>query len=573
MERYFAQFMTNPSFNVRYVKSGTLAYTYKVDFKAMTQVNANTSKKRNIRRVSNKPAGLGPNETCGNAPAFSGASFPPSSPSNSNETTATMKKKANDPSDPLKLKPLFLTGEGNVSKKQASPDFGRTWLDILKPVLEANLPSAEKYIGPNRDPAIIPVRELTFQALKPHAPEDWKLIVIGQSPFPRLESATGIAHFDADVSDWNDKKFGASTTLRCLLKACAMQKFGISAVPQNTPVNDLRKLLADKNIIKTPKDWFQYCLSQGVLFINAAMTMHQETKDNKKQSANATVGPHAAFWRETIAKVVDAILHARSCKKGKKKGVVFAWWGATSLQSKAQLAPLFQKYVNSGFPIEHVEGVGPFAYFDKFCDPPLMMQRLNDALVKVKETPVDWLPTVQSFEQKMMECTTSSKGGGGGADLLGAASLQNMGVFLQSTLDLHKMYLERLQDGLKLSTGNDTLAPIDGVFQQPLVTIDKAFVDAYLKSSAKNSRSWAEDANPKEAAKLTTDEKAAIHLYTGNSLYHKLNQALRNADRSAVKTYLKYLRLLMQALTKVDPTSCTSTTGTSNAMKKIKQDT
>ncbi|MFI6033099.1 hypothetical protein ACIBBD_02730 [Streptomyces sp. NPDC051315] len=89
---------------------------------------------------------------------------------------------APDPDDPLALAELFQGG-------------GEPWLPLLKPVIEAQRDAAS-FIGPGRGPDVVPVRELTFQALKPHPPHQWKVVVFGQNPYPRPESATGIAMFD-----------------------------------------------------------------------------------------------------------------------------------------------------------------------------------------------------------------------------------------------------------------------------------------------------------------------------------------------------------------------------------------
>src|SRR5690242_4170876 len=62
--------------------------------------------------------------------------------------------------DPLKLTELFQGG-------------GEPWLPLLRPVIEG-LPKASTFVGPARDKRIVPVRELTFQALKPNPPEKWK---------------------------------------------------------------------------------------------------------------------------------------------------------------------------------------------------------------------------------------------------------------------------------------------------------------------------------------------------------------------------------------------------------------
>merc|ERR1719201_443495 len=109
---------------------------------------------------------------------------------------------------------------------------GATWKPILTPVLEA-APNAAAFIGPGRDKRIVPVRELTFQALKPNPPSGWRVVSFGQSPYPRIESATGIAHFDAALKSWDDTRFGSIVTMRCIIKAAAMQKYG---VPKETTV-------------------------------------------------------------------------------------------------------------------------------------------------------------------------------------------------------------------------------------------------------------------------------------------------------------------------------------------------
>src|SRR5262245_15041684 len=107
--------------------------------------------------------------------------------------------------DPLKLAELFQGG-------------GEPWLPLLKPVIE-RLPNAAAFVGPSRDKRIVPVRELTFQALKPNPPEKWKVVIFGQTPYPRVESATGIARFDNTVHERKGSRVGVVTYTRCISKA------------------------------------------------------------------------------------------------------------------------------------------------------------------------------------------------------------------------------------------------------------------------------------------------------------------------------------------------------------------
>lgn len=60
---------------------------------------------------------------------------------------------------------------------------------------------------------------------------------------------------------------------------------------------------------------------------------------------------------------------------------------------------------------------------------------------------------------------------------------------------------------------------------------------------------------------LTVDESASIRLYTiewdapNESLYWKLNHALRKADDDSIRPYFKYLKLLLTALVKLPSVS------------------
>lgn len=212
-----------------------------------------------------------------------------------------------EPNDPLALADLFQGG-------------GEPWLPLLKPVIEAQ-PGAAAFIGPARGPEVVPVRELTFQALKPHAPEKWRVVVFGQNPYPRPESATGIAMFDNTFHDWTDSQFGRVVSIRCIIKAAAMWKHGI---PKKTPIADIRALLKEQDTVQPP-EWFQAMLTQGVLLLNAALTA----------SGDGAMGPeqHTAFWRPVAERIVEEILRAKQHAAEEDRGVVFAWWGRTPAAS------------------------------------------------------------------------------------------------------------------------------------------------------------------------------------------------------------------------------------------------
>ncbi|MET9930941.1 MULTISPECIES: ADP-ribosyltransferase domain-containing protein [unclassified Streptomyces] len=415
--------------------------------------------------------------------------------------------------DPLRLTELFGGG-------------GEPWLPLLGPVIEAQ-PGAADFIGPKRSPEVVPVRELTFQALKPHPPHKWKVVVFGQNPYPRAESATGIAMFDNTFGDWKDSQFGRVVSIRCVIKAAAMWKYGIV---KKTPIADVRALLAKEDTVRPP-EWFQAMLTQGVLLLNASLTA----------SADGAVPTerHTAFWRPVAEQIVEEILRAKQEAGEEDRGVVFAWWGAHARSLKRVVQRLEKKY--PGVEVRHLDHSNPAAQGDVFCEGD-HFARVNDALAAVGADPVDWLPR-KGWDREAA--------GAGGPE--GGGVAERMGAFIASTMELHQLYLERLtsvkDEGL-------VLPPVTGVFDTPLMDFRKAVepvsgvlrnLDRHVERSSLFGETKA--ASAEDVGGLSADAIAALHLYTCESaFYREINAVLRSPDRERLVPYLPYLRLLFSAV-------------------------
>ncbi|MBO1330133.1 ADP-ribosyltransferase domain-containing protein [Streptomyces sp. VRA16 Mangrove soil] len=432
------------------------------------------------------------------------------------DTNSPAQPEPHDPADPLALAELFKGG-------------GEPWLPLLKPVIEAQ-PGAASFIGPGRAPDVVPVRELTFQALKPHPPHKWKVVVFGQNPYPRPESATGIAMFDNTFHDWKDSQFGRVVSIRCIIKAAAMWKYNI---PKKTPIADLRKLLQQRDTVQPP-EWFQAMLTQGVLLLNAALTA---SSDGPRGA-----DPHTAFWRPVAERVVEEILRAKQGADEEDRGVVFAWWGAHARSLKTIVQRLEKKYPE--VEVRHIDHPNPAAQGDIFCDGD-HFATVNDALASLGADPVDWLPSLG------WDKDAAVPGGAGG----GVA--ERMGAFITSTMELHQMYLERLSsvkdEGLLLDA-------ITGVADTPLMDFREAVgpvsrllsgLAGHVQRSHEFGKLRADDpgAAGARSGRLSADTIAALYLYTCESaFYREINAVLRSPDRSKIVPYLPYLRLLFSAV-------------------------
>jgi hypothetical protein len=103
------------------------------------------------------------------------------------------------------------------------------------------------------------------------------------------------------------------------------------------------------------------------------------------------------------------------------------------------------------------------------------------------------------------------------------------------------------------------LKPISGYEREPLVSIEEACkpLENILDDELKLNISIAKMNSTEPQNGLTSDESAAIHLYTmewdvrENSLYMVLNQTLRVADRTKLRPWFKYLKLFLTGFFKL----------------------
>jgi hypothetical protein len=268
-------------------------------------------------------------------------------------------------------------------------------------------------------------------------------------------------------------------------------------------------------------------LTQGVLLLNAALTA----------STGGVFGTddHTAFWRPVAVRIVEAILEAKQNAEPAHRGVVFAWWGAHARALKNSIIQVQKRFPS--VPVRHVDYCNPAAQGDVFCNQNHFGD-LNKALAELGMSEIDWLPSAGWDE-------------GGKHD---AETAERMGAFIDRTRELHRQYLERLQ-GVK-DEGQVGLPAITGLAATPLMSFREALAPVVrvlkgLKDDLEEAVAFAARKASKAAGGLTSDEVAAVYLYTTESpFYRSLNATLRHPDRSRVLPYLPYLRLLLSALGK-----------------------
>jgi uracil DNA glycosylase len=393
---------------------------------------------------------------------------------------------------------------------------GEPWFEALGPVL-AKSAHAARFLGAGRDARMVPLRELTFQALKANPPERWRVVVFGQNPYPRVESATGIAMFDNAIKRWDDPRFPQVASLTNLLRAALHWRH---KTPPDLDPFALPALLAQHQVVP-PAEWFQALLAQGVLLLNASLTA----------GGGLGLEAHAAFWRPVTEAVTDAILQARHEAPEGHHGVVFAWWGVHARGLRPMVEALEKKHPRA--VVRHLDHWNPAARDGRFCHGN-HFHALNTALLSVGAPRVGWLPTPGWQDRLLPDRDQSSK----------------MEGFIASTQELHALFLKRLQDADGEPEG--PVASLTGVRERPREPFLQALqpVEARLATvHAAAHHCWLRARQGALGTELDADLRAAVRLYTaGQGFYAALNRALRERDRGQVEPFLPYLRLLLEAL-------------------------
>jgi hypothetical protein len=270
-----------------------------------------------------------------------------------------------------------------------------------------------------------------------------------------------------------------------------------------------------------------------VLLLNAALTASSD--------GSLSTDQHAGFWRPVVEALVEEILKAKEAEADPKhKGVVFAWWGAHARGLRSLVERLQKKY--PGVKVRHIDHCNPAAQGDIFCDGN-HFAAVNTALKAVGADEVDWLPSVG---------WNKAASAGKGDSTTAGSDADRMGDFIAKTRELHKFYLERLQE--VAAEPEIILPPILGVKASAGISFPDAItplvsgipgLEHYLKRAHQYGQQNA-------AEGLSADEVAAVYLYTTESaFYRRLNTALRDPDRERAKPFFGYLRLLLSALPKM----------------------
>ncbi len=152
-----------------------------------------------------------------------------------------------------------------------------------------------------RDANWLPGLDRLFAAFRRDA-ENVRYILIGESPYPRKESANGIAFFDAAVTDlWSQnglsKAVNRATSMRNILKT-ALQAEGLVHADAEGKISQQQIAQVDKTgLIQNMEALFDNLHRRGFLMLNATPVLHQQRKPAKE----------ALYWKGFLDKILELL--------------------------------------------------------------------------------------------------------------------------------------------------------------------------------------------------------------------------------------------------------------------------
>lgn len=157
-----------------------------------------------------------------------------------------------------------------------------------------------------------------------------KYVIVGMEPYPtsfldnnvEIPEATGRSFEVASLKSWQSKF--KQSSLRNILKTIYLNYTG-----ENASMEKIRSEIAKNNFaMKEPKEWFDSMEKQGVLFLNATLTVKPYNVDS-----------HTRLWGDFMN---DLIKHIES-----NQDVTWLLWGAKAQQ---RVMPLIKNSILSVHP-------------------------------------------------------------------------------------------------------------------------------------------------------------------------------------------------------------------------------
>lgn len=158
-------------------------------------------------------------------------------------------------------------------------------------------PALETFL--KTDAIVMPEASRIFAMLERLRPDQVNVVILGEDPYPRPESAVGIAFYDGAYTDWSQSS--RNNSLKHILKALLIHQ---GRANHQTSIAKCRQMAPIQ-----PPDLFEHWIAQGVCLLNTALTY----------TSKLDKSAHFRFWKPYM----DALL----CNLNATAKPLYIGWG------------------------------------------------------------------------------------------------------------------------------------------------------------------------------------------------------------------------------------------------------
>lgn len=233
----------------------------------------------------------------------------------------------------------------------------------------------------------IPKVAHTFRALLV-PPDEVKVVVVGQDPYPDITDATGQSFEQGSIEDWVKDSHRVAGSLKPILQTAAAAATGDDKRyrVQWEGWDALASDIADRKVrVASPDKIFQAYQKQGVLWLNTTLTISHFRVTPKGKSSGFQEA-HAAYWKPFVSRLFEHIVG-----RGPENPVVFALFGSWAKAFKPDIQEAAEAAGNTG-AVTFVETDHPVTkpFIERKRNP---LSEINEKLKALGEKPINWLPS------------------------------------------------------------------------------------------------------------------------------------------------------------------------------------
>ena len=167
-----------------------------------------------------------------------------------------------------------------------------------------------------------------FRALDGVKPREVNAVILGQDPYPRASRATGRSFEQGDLPAWSPSPSKVAESLRRILQVVGHHRSGDARyLDGDAAWADLvADIEANRLPIAAPRRFFDDWQEQGVLCINAALTISRFEPDTQRA--------HFALWRPVVKQMLTSLATREN------QSIVFLLWGGVARNTFEDLGVL-----------------------------------------------------------------------------------------------------------------------------------------------------------------------------------------------------------------------------------------